>query len=413
MLELSNIIINVFLFISIFFEVFLIITFLENRKSLKRTSIISEDKLPTATIIVPCFNERKSIFGTVDSLLALDYPREKFKVMVIDDGSTDDSWSLMQKYKNHPLVELFHKENGGKHTALNFAIAHSKSDIIGCLDADSFVGPDALRKIAENFVSDKKVMAVVPSIKVFQPKNIIEKIQKVQYEWGVFVRKTLSFLDALYVTPGPFSFFRREVFEKIGPYRQAHNTEDCEIALRMQRNHLKIANCHSVYIYTVAPNKVKTLYKQQLRWVYGTLKNVIDYRDLFLKKEYGNLGFLILPVVFISALSALFATSLFLIRTSIKAGQFYSNWRSVNFNFSWPSINLNWFFIDTDFHLFIGLFAFAIVILIIMTGKKLSGEKIRASGDMVYFFIFYPIIAPFWLFKAFYNIIVSKKTSWR
>jgi cellulose synthase/poly-beta-1,6-N-acetylglucosamine synthase-like glycosyltransferase len=412
MFELPDLIISGFLFISLFFEIFLLLTFLENKKSFKNGVKSDQTYLPSATIVVPCFNEEKSIFGTVESLLALDYPQDKLKIMIIDDGSTDNSWNVIQKYKDNPLIELFQKKNGGKHTALNYAIGKSKSDILGCLDADSFVGPDTLRKIVAHF-EDKKVMAVVPSIKVFQPKNILEKLQKVQYEWGIFMRKTLSFINALYVTPGPFSFFRKEVFEKIGPYRLAHNTEDCEMALRMQRNHLKIANCHDAYIYTVAPKKLKALYRQQLRWVYGTLKNIIDYRDLFLKREYGSLGFLVLPVVFISALSALFVTSLFLIRTSVNIGQFFNNWKNINFDLTWPQFNFSWFFIKTDFHLFIGLIAFIIVLSIIFIGKKLAGEKMRPSSDLLCFFIFYPIIAPFWLFKACYNILTSQKTLWR
>ena len=412
MFEVSNLIVYGFLFVSVFFEIFLLLSFLESyNHSKKKTNPVADNYL-SATIIVPCFNEERSLFGTIDSLLALDYPQDKLKIMIIDDGSTDNSWNLMQKYKSHPLIQIFHKENGGKHTALNFALKNSTSDIVGCLDADSFVGPETLKKIVRHF-ADERVMAVVPSIKVFQPKNVIEKIQKVQYEWGVFMRKTLSFLNALYVTPGPFSFFRREVFEKIGPYRKAHNTEDCEIALRMQRHHLKITNCHDAYIYTVAPKKIKTLYKQQLRWVYGTLKNILDYRDLFMKKEYGNLGFLVLPIVFISALSALFVTILFLIRTTIHLGQFYANWKSINFDLVWPRFHFSWFFINTDFNLFVGLIAFIIVVSIILIGKKLSGEKLKSAGDLIYFFIFYPLIAPFWLFKAFYNILVSKKTSWR
>lgn len=412
MSDLPNVIVFVFLFISLFFEIFLLLTFLENKGWREKKLNILPINFPTATIVVPCFNEEKSIFGTVESLLALDYPKDKLKIMIVDDGSTDNSWNLIQRYKKNPLIEIFRKENGGKHTALNFALTKIKSDIVGCLDADSFVGPDALRKIVQYF-ADEKVMAVVPSIKVFKPSNIIEKIQKVQYDWGIFMRKTLSFLDAMYVTPGPFSFFRREVFAKVGPYRQAHNTEDCEIALRMQKNHLKIANCHDAYIYTVAPKKFKALYKQQLRWIYGTLKNIIDYREMLMKREYGNLGFLVLPVVFISALSALFVTILFLVRTFIHLDQWYDNWKSLNFDLVWPKFNFNWFFVNTDFHLFIGLITFFLVVAIILTGKKLAGEKMRPSVDLFYFFILYPIIAPIWLGKAFYNILVSQKTSWR
>jgi len=412
MFELSNLLVYFSLFISVFFEVFLLLTFLEHRTTIQSHQKMNPNSFPTATIVVPCFNEEASIFGTIESLLALDYPKDKLKIMIVDDGSTDNSWNLIQKYKDNPVIELYKKENGGKHTALNFAISHSQSEILGCLDADSFVAPNALKKIVWHF-EDPTVMSVVPSIKVFEPKNVFQKIQKVQYEWGIFMRKTLSFLNALYVTPGPFSFFRREVFEKIGPYRQAHNTEDCEMALRMQRNHLKITNCHDAYIYTVSPSKFKALYRQQLRWVYGTLKNIIDYRDLLMKKEYGNLGFLVLPVVFISAVSALIVTILFLARASIHLEQFFVNLRNINFNFGWPEFSFDWFYIKTDFHLIVGLAAFMIVISIILIGKKLAGEKLHSATDLIYFFIIYPFIAPIWLFKAFYNVLTDKKTVWR
>ncbi len=412
MLDLPNYIVCAFLFVSLFFEIFLLLTFLESKGWQKKNNPLKHADLPTATIIVPCFNEETSIFGTIESLLALDYPKEKLNIMVVDDGSTDNSWNLIQKYKSNSQIILHHKENGGKHTALNLALSKSKSDIIGCLDADSFVNPDALKKIVQYF-ADQEIMAVVPSIKVLNPKNVLEKIQAIQYGWGVFMRKTLSHLDALYVAPGPFSIFRKEVFEKIGPYREAHNTEDCEIALRMQKHHLKIANCHDAFIYTVVPKRLKALYKQQLRWLYGTLKNVIDYRGLFMKKGYGDLGFLVLPVVFISALSGLFITILFLTRTSIHIGQWFNNWKSINFTFSWPNLDLSWFYIKTDFHLIIALVALLIAIATILTGRKLAGEKIRPSLDIFYFLIIYPLIAPLWLFKAVFNILISKKTSWR
>lgn len=412
MSDIPNILIGIFLFVSLYFEVFLLLTFLEHKSSIKIATKTDSNDLPTATVIVPCFNEQKSVLATIQSLLALDYPRDKLKIMIVDDGSTDNTWNIVQQFQGHPMIDIYHKENGGKHTALNFAITRSTSDIIGCLDADSFVDSDALRKIAE-FFNDKKIMAVVPSIRVFEPKSILEKIQEVQYTWGIFMRKTLSFISALYVTPGPFSFFRQEVFRAIGPYRHAHNTEDCEMALRMQSHHLKIVNCHNAYIYTVAPKKLKALYKQQLRWVYGTLKNIIDYRHLLIRKGYGDLGFLILPVVFISAISALLATGFFLVRSSLNLGNTFNNWRSINFDLVWPKFNFSWFMIQTDFHLFIGIITLLIVVVIILIGRKLSGENKSSPLDLIYFFIIYPIIAPFWLFKAFYNIIISKKTSWR
>jgi cellulose synthase/poly-beta-1,6-N-acetylglucosamine synthase-like glycosyltransferase len=249
--------------------------------------------------MVPCWNEAGTLSKTIHSLLNLNYPKDKLKIMIIDDGSTDNTWKVAEKFKNKPQVEMYHKENGGKYTALNFGLSKTTTDLVGCLDADSYVDKDALQNIVTYF-QDKETMAVTPSVKVWQPKTIIQLIQKVEYGWGIFLRKMLSYMGALYVTPGPFSIFRREVFDVVGGYKHAHQTEDMELAMRLQTNHIKIANAHNAYVYTVAPATLRKLYKQRLRWTYGFLKNVIDYRFVFFKREYGNLGIFVLPVASLS-----------------------------------------------------------------------------------------------------------------
>ena len=69
----------------------------------------------------------------------------------------------------------------------------------------------------------------------------------------------LSFVDAIHVTPGPFSIFRKSVFDQLGPYRHAHNTEDQEIALRMKQNHMKIEHAPDAFVYTIGPPTVKRI----------------------------------------------------------------------------------------------------------------------------------------------------------
>jgi len=415
MFDLQSLIICTFLFISLFFEIFLLLTFLENRPSMKKGIVSKPFDLPTATIVVPCFNEAESIFGTVESLLALDYPKEKLNIMIVDDGSTDNTWDLIQRYKNNPIIEIIRKENGGKHSVLNFAINKSGSDIIGCLDADSFVSPNALKDIVAYF-SNKETMAVTPAIKIHEPDNILRKVQKVEYDWGIFLRKMLSFIDALYVTPGPFSFFRREVFANIGSYRLAHNTEDMEMAMRMQKHGYKIKNCHTAFVYTIAPNKFSKLFTQRLRWTYGFFKNMIDYRELFFNKKQGNLGFFILPLMIASAISTLWLAGSFITKISIKMHAWFLNWRSINFDFglfNTSHLNLEWFYIQTNIITFVTILSLTLTVILILLGRKLSEGKIKFKMDLLYFFIIYPFIAPVWLAKSVYNIIISKKTVWR
>lgn len=382
---------------------------------MKINGIILPEVYPSATIVVPCFNEEESIFGTVDSLLALDYPKDKLKIMIIDDGSTDNSWVYMQKYKDNPLVELYKKENGGKHTALNYAIAKSTTDIIGCLDADSFVNPDALKQIVSYF-SDPKTMAVTPALKIHSPDGILRQVQKVEYDWGIFLRKMLSHLDALYVTPGPFSFFRREVFVNLGPYKAAHNTEDMEMAMRLQANGYKIENCHTAFVHTLAPNKFGKLFTQRLRWTYGFFKNVIDYKHLFFNKKQGNLGFLVLPLMMVSAASTLWLAGSFVFNFFSQLKTSFFNWQAINFNFqnfNFFHFNFEWFYLNTSVVTFVALLSFSFMIIFVLLGRKISEGKIQAKMDLVYFFIIYPFIAPTWLAKSVYNIMISKKTSWR
>ena len=415
MFDLPNLIICGLLFVSVFFEVFLLLTFLENKKELKKIGHVLEKDFPSATIVVPCFNEEESIFGTVESLLALDYPKDKLKIMIIDDGSTDNSWNIMQKYDGHPMIELYKKDNGGKHTALNYAISKSKADIIGCLDADSFVSPNALKDLVAYF-SDPEIMAVTPAIKIHQPNNILRKVQKVEYDWGIFLRKMLSFMDALYVTPGPFSFFRREVFEKLGPYRKAHNTEDMEMAMRLQTNNYKIKNCHTAFVYTIAPHEFSKLFTQRLRWTYGFLKNVIDYKHLFFNKTQGNLGFFVLPMMMVSAASTLWLSGSFVLNLAAKIKTWFLNWQAINFNFhSFNIFHVNFepFYLNTNIITFVTFFSLILMVTFVLLGRKISDGKIKLRPDLLYFFVIYPFIAPTWLAKSVYNMIVSKKTSWR
>jgi cellulose synthase/poly-beta-1,6-N-acetylglucosamine synthase-like glycosyltransferase len=408
---LTNTIVYTFLFLSLYFEVFLLITYFEKREEIHKAKSPNLLEYPTLTIMVPVWNEEKTVSGTLHSLLNLEYPKEKLKVLVIDDGSTDNTKEVLKEFDGNPQISIIHKQNGGKFTALNFGLEHSQSELVGCLDADSFADPQALKEIIPHF-SDPKVMAVVPSIKVHKAKTIIQLIQKVEYAWGVFIRKILSFMDALYVTPGPLSIFRRDVFKNLGPYKHAHNTEDLELALRMQSNHYKIVNAHKAYVYTVAPTTLKKLYRQRLRWTHGFLQNAIDYRRLFFKREHGNLGMFVLPMATITIFSALYFTVMTVYTTANIIIKKIIQVNTVGFHIGW-SWNIEWFYINTQVISFIGAFLFTLTLILIFISRKMSDGKIGFGLDLIYFLVLYSFIAPLWLAKAVYKTAFAQKTTWR
>ncbi len=282
-----------FLFITLFFEVFAILTFFD-AEARRRRSMTPSALFPSIAVIIPCYNEEATIQGSVDSLLALDYPADKLSIIVADDGSTDRSREVLLRYATHPQVSLIRKENGGKHTALNAGIASTSAEFVGCLDGDSFVMADALKEIVPHF-DDARVGAVTASMSVHEPRSALERMQQAEYLIGIAFRHVISTVNGLHVAPGPFTFYRRSMFAELGPFRSAHQTEDMEIALRMQKAGWKIRNAPRARVFTRAPKTVGSLVKQRTRWTTGFIRNGFDYRDLFGNPKYEALGLIILP----------------------------------------------------------------------------------------------------------------------
>ena len=401
-------------FLSIYVQIFLLLTYLERRKEIKyRTGQhIELSVYPSVTVIVPCWNEEKTIGGTIDSLLALDYPKDKIDIILVDDGSIDKTWSVMESYIGNPQITAYKKENGGKHTAVNLGIEKSTAEFIGCLDADSFVHPQALKRIMTYFYN-KEVMSVAPAIVVTSPKNLIQRIQKIEYNWSIFSKKMLGLNNAIHVSPGPFSIFRSEVFRKIGGFRKAHNTEDMEIAYRMQENHMKIEHANDAFVYTVTPDTVKKLYKQRLRWIYGFIQNTIDYRRLLFKKEFGNFSFFTLPSGVISVVSVVFIFFFTIYNIGSYVATQIVKISTVGFSWSMPSHFFDPFYFNTQATGFVAVLLYSAVITAMLIGTRMAEGKPKISITFLWFFLVYSVIAPFWLLKAVYNSVFAKKTAWR
>ncbi len=402
----------VFLFIALYFEVFLLISFLEKRPG-KRSSTLPS-RYPSVCILVPCFNEEKTIIGTLESLIALEYPKEKLSIMVIDDGSKDNTRNIVEAFiTKHSGITYHYKENGGKYTALNFGITKSTADLIGCLDADSFVASDALLEIVKQFEKDSDVYAVTPAMKVFRPKNIIEIMQAVEYTSGIFLKKMFDNLSAITVVPGPFSLYRRDVFDTVGLFRHAYNTEDMEMAFRMHAHDLKISNVHTAYVYTTVPKTLRTLIKQRTRWSQGYLQNSIkQYWYMYFNPRFGNFGLFVLPFGITSLLSGLYTAGYALYRGSFFLWDKISEPFMTGVPVQTPTIHFEWFYLNTSMLSFLLLIALMATITIIVLGQRMAQQKLPITWIASYL-AFFGFIAPFWLVQAAWGTIRGKESTWR
>ena len=141
-----TVIIYVSIYLGLVATTFFILSFFYDKK---REKLKFEDNhLPDVVVIIPAYNEEKSIGKTIESILASDYPN--FKVFVIDDGSRDKTFELAKKFESD-RVKVFHKENGGKGSALNFGIEKAKTDFVFIMDSDTTVHPQAIRRMIKYF----------------------------------------------------------------------------------------------------------------------------------------------------------------------------------------------------------------------------------------------------------------------
>lgn len=409
MLGVTDVVIHALLFAALFFQVFALITVLDHTPTRSRS--VKQKRLPTVSITVPCFNEAQTLDRTMASLLALDYPRRKLSFLLVDDGSTDNTWEIMQRYAAHPQISVYHKENGGKYTALNYGIAESRAELIGCLDADSIVPPHALKAIVAEFANDERNMAVIPSILVHSPRTLMQWMQRAEYTMGVLMRTIWTALNGNVVTPGPFSFFRREVFDTIGTYREAHHTEDHEIALRMQAHHMQIGMAPSAHVYTTTPTSYAKLFRQRKRWVYGFLRNFADYRYMLFNRSYGFVGTLVLPLGIMSVFAAVYFMLLFLMRMAEETFILGEQVAVAGLpHLSAPSFH--WFFMTTNSVVFLSLVAVAITVVLIFFGKRAHGAPMRFTADIPIYLFLYGFLAPWWLAAAAYSAVRDQKPNW-
>jgi len=400
------------LFIALYFEVFLLMSYLEKKPAGKTKAL--PKRYPSVAMIVPCYNEEATLAQTVESLLLLRYPKEKLSIVIVDDGSKDGTQAIgLALAAAHPANVSYHrKENGGKYTALNFGITHSTAEILGCLDADSFVDKDALIEAVKKLEAEPATMAITPAMKVYRPRKMLELMQAVEYTFGIFYKKMFDNLSAVNVLPGPFSLYRREVFEKIGLFRHAHNTEDMEIAFRMHANNLKIVNAHTSFVYTTVPSTVRALIKQRTRWSQGFLQNARDYSYMVGNPRFGNFGTLVLPISLVSFFAGIYMALYTAFHISNYFWGKFADLHATHIPLHVTSDQLSWFYVNTSMMLFVIVFVLIGTLLAIILGRRIADTEITLKA-MVFYFALFGFVAPVWLMRAAWGAALARESKWR
>lgn len=271
---------------------------------------------PLVSVIIPAWNEEVGIIGTIESVVANTYG--SIEIVVVNDGSTDATdekvISYVKKFEErgaHDGKEIvyLYKENGGKGTALNYAIKRSRGDIVITIDADSIADKYMVERIVAYF-EDPAVDAVVGNVKVAGDISFINLLQRLEYLFGFYHKRAHSVLGAEYIYGGACAAFRTEtVFDQLGLFDTSSITEDIEMSMRTRASGLNAVYANDAICYTEGASTIMGLIKQRTRWKRGRFEAFGRYKRLFLSMNVRHnkwMTWFILPLAFLSEIQLLF-----------------------------------------------------------------------------------------------------------
>jgi hyaluronan synthase len=266
---------------------------------------------PTVAVVMPAFNEEQAVAGSIRSLLATDYPREKLEIVVVNDGSTDHT--LREIYSvadsNRAVKVIGFPENRGKRAAMAAGIRATRAAVVCFVDSDSSLEPDALRRIVRGF-ADPKVGAIAGHAEVQNARDtLITRMQAVRYFVAFRVCKAAeSIFGAVTCCSGCFSAYRREAIAPVLERwehqrflgRPATYGDDRSLTNFVLR-HWKVHYDELARSQTIVPAHFQVFLRQQLRWKRSwTRESLIIGRFIWRKSPLASLWAylgIVLPLV--------------------------------------------------------------------------------------------------------------------
>ncbi|MBA4048188.1 MAG: polysaccharide deacetylase, partial [Sphingomonas sp.] len=186
-------------------------------------------------------------------------------------------------------------ENGGKARALNQGLIRAKGDIVIALDADTQFEPDTIARLTRWF-ADPQIGAVAGNAKIGNQTNLITRWQGIEYVTAQNIeRRALAAIGAVTVVPGAIGAWRRRALDAVGGYPTDTLAEDQDLTLAIQRAGWRVACDNDAIAWTEAPETVRALFKQRLRWSYGTLQCLWKHRALIGRGRPRGLALIGLP----------------------------------------------------------------------------------------------------------------------
>lgn len=255
-----------------------------NYKKFGETLPENPDEFPTVSILIPAHNEEVVIENTIKSMIALNYPKEKLEVIIINDNSSDLTGSIVDDYaKRYSFIKVVHTKppnaGKGKSGALNQGLKHSTGEIIAVYDADNTPEPDAIRYLALGLKKDRNAGAIVGKFRVVNAdKNLLTKlinIETLTFQWLAQAGRWFWF--KMTTIPGTNFAIRRSILEKLGGWDEKALSEDTELSIRVYNLGFYIRFFPSAITWEQEPENLRVWWRQRTRWARGNLYVIFKY----------------------------------------------------------------------------------------------------------------------------------------
>lgn len=287
---------------------------------------------PNVTFVIPCKNEESAIANTLRKCYQVDYPLDKIEIIAINDGSTDDTLSvLLESQKTIPNLKIIGwKKNRGKRYSMVTGFLLAQGDIVVQLDSDSYIEPTTFPNLILPFRNPKISAVCAHADPQNASKNWITRMQAAYYFVSFRILKAgESAYQNVFCCSGCSSAYRKSAvlpvldkwFQEKFLGRMVTWGEDRSLTSHLLKNGQKTIYTDQVQSYTIVPENIKQLLTQHLRWKKSWIINSIFTSKFIWKKQPFIAFFYYFPLVLIS-----FLTPLITIRALIYLPLFKGVW---------------------------------------------------------------------------------------
>ena len=286
-------------------------------------------RYPKVSMLIPAFNEQRTIVENVTHAINNTYP--DFEIIVVNDGSDDLTLALL--IEAFELTELIHfktddsipsepvrrvftsnrvknlividKKNGGKADALNCAINASASDYCLCLDADTVLTANTIKYLIRPMMQDNKIVVTSGNVRILSATGgdcFLTQLQRIEFLGSIALFRTgWNFMNANLIISGALGLFRKETLTDVGGYHNLAIGEDMELTIRIHRQLTEQKLCYKILQlglptgFTKPVPSIREMIRQRKRWQKGLMSSLRLNKELLFNRRYKQVGLAALP----------------------------------------------------------------------------------------------------------------------